>query len=101
MLVAESGGESLGAALAFRARGAVKVDVIALKPELRRLGIGRRLMETIEREAIRLRAGAIYLGSANAQNRGFYRRLGFAGRRSLMQKALPSGLSASGRLRDR
>ena len=95
MLLAESAGEIAGGALAFRAGGTVKVDVIALRPEARGLGVGRRLMETIEREAIRLGARAIYLGGASAQNRGFYWRLGFAGRRSLMQKALPSAARAS------
>ncbi len=99
MLVAESDGEIVGGALAFRVGVAVKVDVVALKPDVRRLGIGRRFMETIEIEAIRLGTRALYLGGANAENRAFYWRLGFARRRSLMQKALPSGLSASGRLR--
>lgn len=88
MLVAERDGEIVGGALGLRVGGAVKVDVIALKPELRGIGIGRRLMEAIETEAVRLGASAIYLGGANAENRGFYWRLGFSGRRSLMQKAL-------------
>ena len=90
MLVAESDAEILGGALAFRAGDAVKLEVIALKPEARRLGIGRRLIEAIEVEAIRVGARGIFLGGANPQNRGFYWRLGFAGRRSLMQKALPA-----------
>ena len=52
-------------------------------------------METIEGEAMRLGARAIFLGGANAENRGFYRRLGFAGRRSLMQKDLRSPASSA------
>lgn len=90
MLLAETGGRCLGGALAFRVEGAVKVDAIALEPEVRGMGIGRLLMEAIEREAIELGARGLYLGGANTENRGFYWRLGFAGRRSLMQKALPA-----------
>lgn len=54
MLVAELGGAAIGRALAHQAGEAVEVDAIALRPEARRLGIGRQLMETIETEAIRL-----------------------------------------------
>ncbi len=89
MLVAKLDDRIVGGALALRIGDAVKVDVIAMEPEVRRTGIGRRLMEGIELEAIRLGARAIYLGGANAANRGFYWRLGFQGRKSLMQKALP------------
>jgi GNAT superfamily N-acetyltransferase len=89
MLVAKLGGAAVGGALAHQAGDAVEVDVIALRPEARRLGIGRQLMEAIESEAIRLSATAIFLGGANADNRGFYWRLGFAGRKSLMHKGLP------------
>lgn len=46
-------------------------------------------METIEKEALQLGARAIYLGGATTETRGFYGRLGFAGRKSLMQKGLP------------
>jgi GNAT superfamily N-acetyltransferase len=63
--------------------------VIALEPDVRRKGIGRRLMERIELEATRFGAREMYLGGANAENRAFYWRLGFQGRKSLMQKALP------------
>jgi len=47
MLVAERDGEIVGGALAFRADGAVKIEVIALAPEARRSGIGRDLIERI------------------------------------------------------
>src|SRR5919201_3570794 len=89
MLLAEQNGAIVGGALAFRTADSVQVDVIALVPEARRLGIGRKLMAAIEFEAIRLGAQSIYLGGAGAQNRGFYWRLGFAGRGSLMHKGLP------------
>ncbi len=88
MLVAERDGEIVGGALAFRAGGAVKIEVIALAPEARRSGIGRELIERIEDEAMRVGARQLYLGGATAENRGFYWHLGFSGRRSLMQKAI-------------
>jgi len=89
MLLAEQNGAIVGGALAHRTGEAVEADAIALKLEARRLGIGRQLMEAIEAQAVRLGAQAIYLGGANSENRGFYWRLGFAGRRSLMPKGLP------------
>lgn len=89
MLVADRAGQIVGGALALRAGNAVKVDVIALEPDVRRLGLGRRLMEAIEAGAIRSGARGIYLGGASAETRGFYWRLGFSGHKSLMQKGLP------------
>jgi GNAT superfamily N-acetyltransferase len=88
-LLAERNGTIVGGALAFRAGDAVQVDVIALTLEARGLGIGRKLMEASESEAIRLGAQSIFLGGASSENRGFYWRLGFAGRGSLMHKGLP------------
>ena len=72
LLVAEVHGAIVGGALAHHAGDSVEVDVIALEPQARRLGIGRQLMLAIEREAFRLRAQAIYLGGATPENRGFY-----------------------------
>jgi GNAT superfamily N-acetyltransferase len=88
MLLAETDGQILGGALALRIGDAVRIDMIALKPDWRRLGIGRRLMEVVEAEARRVGARSIYLGGANAENRAFYWRLGYSGRK-LMQKGLP------------
>lgn len=68
MLVAEIDEEIVGGAVSCRTGDVVKVDVIALIPEAMRLGIGRRLMEAIEAESIRLGAHSIYLGGANTQN---------------------------------
>ncbi|HKF18871.1 MAG TPA: GNAT family N-acetyltransferase [Candidatus Dormibacteraeota bacterium] len=73
----------------LRIGDAVKLNAIALKPDWRGLGIGRRLMEAVEAEARRLGARSIYLGGANTENRAFYWRLGCGGRKSLMQKGLP------------
>src|SRR5262249_12196076 len=56
-LLAEQHGRIVGGARAFRTGDAVQVDVLALEPAARRLGIGRNLMEAIESEAIRLEAG--------------------------------------------
>ena len=89
MLVADGAGEIVGGALALRTGDAVKVDVIALEPEVRRIGLGRRLMKAIEAVAIRRAARGLYLGGASAETPGFYWRLGFTGRKSLMQKGLP------------
>ncbi len=54
----------MGGALALRTGEAVKLDVIALQPEVRRQGVGRRRMQAIEAEAIRMGADGIYLGRA-------------------------------------
>lgn len=87
MLVVEDRGSILGGALAFR-RGAVTVRMIGLDARVRGKGLGRRLMETIELEAMRLGAGGINLG-ASAEAKGFYVRLGYAGRGVMMHKGLP------------
>ena len=54
MLVAERDGVIVGGALALRAGGAVKIEVIALAREARRSGIGRELIERIEDGAMRV-----------------------------------------------
>lgn len=89
MLVAKVDDRIIGGALSLLVAATVKVDVIALEPDVRRKGMGRWLMERIEVEAIRLGARGTYIGGANAENRAFYWRLGFQGRKSLMQKGLP------------
>lgn len=100
MFVAEQDGTIVGGALAIRTGDGVKVESVALEPHVRRRGIGRRLMQAVEAEATHLGAQTMYLGGATADNRGFYARLGFAGRGSLMQKGLPSaGRYTSERLR--
>lgn len=89
MLVVEDEGQLLGGALAFRPGGrGVTLRAIGLDPRVRGLGIGRRLMTRIELEAVRLGAGEISLG-ADARTKGFYARLGYAGRGVMMHKGLP------------
>ena len=87
MLVVEEGGRLRGGALAFRrdARGAT-LRIIGLEPGVRGLGLGRRLVERIEREAARLGVALISLGADDAI--GFYRRLGYYEAGGAMHKRL-------------
>ena len=55
---------------------------------MRRRGIGRRLVETIELEAMTLGARTISLGAAD-ESRGFWERLGYRGKHAMRQKDLP------------
>ncbi|HEY6740163.1 MAG TPA: GNAT family N-acetyltransferase [Actinopolymorphaceae bacterium] len=59
-----------------------------LAPELRGRGLGRRLVERIEHEALELGVREICPGALD-EARGFYLRLGYRGRRG-MSKQLPS-----------
>jgi GNAT superfamily N-acetyltransferase len=77
----------VGGALAFGGRG-ITLRAIGLEPRVRRQGLGHRLMEQIELEAIRRGAGAISLGATD-DSKGFYARLGYAGRGTMMHKGLP------------
>ncbi|GAA2759333.1 GNAT family N-acetyltransferase [Actinopolymorpha rutila] len=91
MLVVEDGGRLVGGALAFRGGEAgpgcdVTLRIIALVPEHRGRGIGRRLVERVEQEATRLGVRGIGLGADEAV--GFYQHLGYRGKGG-MYKALP------------
>jgi GNAT superfamily N-acetyltransferase len=77
----------VGGALAFGEHG-VTLRAIGLEPRVRGQGIGRRLMERVELEAIRRGAGGINLG-ASKESKGFYVRLGYAGKGTMMHKGLP------------
>jgi GNAT superfamily N-acetyltransferase len=93
-------GRIVGGALAFRTgpRG-VTLRMIGLEPRARGQGVGRRLMAAVELAALRLGAGAISLG-AERDVRGFYARLGYAGRGAMLHKGLPlPGRSVEARLR--
>ena len=93
MLVVEDQGRIVGGALAFRKvrRGGsgVTLRMIGLEPGARGHGLGRRLMQTLELQASRLGAPAITLGGARAEIKGFYVRLGYAGRGTMLSKGLP------------
>ena len=101
MLVVESGGRIVGGAFAFRKSGlGVTLRMIALEPGVRGRGLGRRLIEAIELEATRLGAGGLALGGAGGDVKGFYARMGYSGRGSMMRKGLPlPGRSLQARLR--
>ena len=91
MLVVEREGQLVGGALAFRGSEAgpgcdVTLRIIALFPEHPGRGLGRRLVECIEREATRLGVRGVGLGADEAV--GFYQRLGYRGKGG-MYKALP------------
>lgn len=89
-VLAEARGRIVGGALGVRLGPDLKIVPIALLPEVRGHGIGTRMMEMLEREAIRRGLGSIYMGAASEAARNFYWRLGFAGRRTLMEKSLPT-----------
>ncbi len=93
-------GTLVGGALAFRTgpRG-VTLRMIGLEPGARGQGVGRRLMAALELAAIRFGAAEISLGAAR-DVRGFYARLGYAGRGAMMHKGLPlPGRAVEARLR--
>ena len=93
MLVAEDQGRIVGGALAFRkvsqGGSGVTLRIIGLEPSARGHGLGRRLMQALELEAGRLGAPAINLGGASGSIKGFYARLGYAGRGTMLSKGLP------------
>lgn len=66
----------------------VTVRAIGVDPDIRGLGIGRRLLEIIEARALARGARAIGLGAA-ADARGFYERMGYRGKRTMREKQLP------------
>ena len=93
MLVAEDSGRIVGGALAFRkvsqGGSGVTLRMLGLEPSARGQGLGRRLMQMLELQASRLGAPAINLGGAGGAIKGFYTRLGYAGRGSMLSKGLP------------
>jgi GNAT superfamily N-acetyltransferase len=73
--------------------------MIGLVPRARGRGVGRRLMAALELAAVRLGAGEISLG-ADDDVRGFYARLGYAGRGTVLHKGLPvPGRAGAARVR--
>jgi GNAT superfamily N-acetyltransferase len=84
MLLAEGQGRIAGGAL-LGPRGTLS---IALEPEARGQGLGRRLVETLEAAAVQLGCDGINLGGVTDDTRGFYLRLGYYGQGSMMRKGL-------------
>jgi GNAT superfamily N-acetyltransferase len=93
MLVAEDQDRIVGGALAFRKvsqdGSGVTLRMLGLEPSARGQGLGRRLVQRLELEASRLGAPAINLGGAGKSIKGFYARLGYAGRGTMLSKGLP------------
>jgi len=95
MLVAELGGQIIGAGFAFRRcsqpGGAVTLRNVALLPPHDGIGLQRRLIRAIEQAAVRLGAEGVILGGPAGAEREFYLSMGYRGRHvgGLMRKALP------------
>ena len=83
MLVAEKEGRIVGGVLGS---GNV-VRIVALEPNVRRKGLGRRLLQTYEVGAMRRGVQTISLGAIEGA-KGFYLRMGYHGKSS-MHKELP------------
>lgn len=71
-------GEVLGGLWAETMFAHLHVDVLFVREDLRRTGIGRRLMIDAEEESIRRGCRGAWLDTYSFQARGFYERLGYA-----------------------
>lgn len=90
MLVVAGPAGTVGGALGFRQEdGTCILRTIALVPSARGRGLGRRLVETLEAEALEMGCLALVAGGIPAGTKGFYARLGFHGRGSTMRLDLP------------
>jgi GNAT superfamily N-acetyltransferase len=85
LLLAEDDGRIVGGAH-IGPRGTLS---IALAPQARGQGAGTRLAQMLEEAATRLGLPAINVGGVTNLTRGFYLRLGYQGRGSVMRKGLP------------
>jgi ribosomal protein S18 acetylase RimI-like enzyme len=96
MLVAVgSHGQIRGAALAYRGQaGTVKLQALAVDPDLRRQRIGTRLVRELEQRAQQTGCTSVYLG-AEEPARPFYTALGYTGRRSVLSKSLTGAALAT------
>jgi predicted N-acetyltransferase YhbS len=83
MLIAERNGRIVGGVLGFEN----VLRIIALVPEERGKGLGRRLIQIYEVGAMRRGVQVISLGAVE-DAKGFYERMGYHGK-SRMQKELP------------
>lgn len=84
MVVAERGGERIGGVLGT---GSI-LRIIALTPEERGKGVGRRLLQTYEVGAMQRGVRMISLGAIDDAAKAFYLRMGYRGKSS-MHKELP------------
>lgn len=67
-----------GGARGFLRMGAVEIRGVWLDPDLRKTGLGRRLIERLEEEARARGASAALLDTYEFQARGFYESCGYA-----------------------
>jgi GNAT superfamily N-acetyltransferase len=96
LMVAIADGEAVrGGVIAF---GDERVTIrgIGVDAAIRGFGVGRRLLEIVEAQALLRGARAISLGAAD-DARGFYEKMGYRGRRAMREKQLPP----PGAVRDR
>jgi len=95
LIAAGSHGQICGAALAYREEpGTVKLQALAVDPDVRRERIGTRLVGELEQRAQRAGCTSIYLG-AEEPARPFYTALGYSGRRSVLSKSLTGSALAT------
>ena len=71
-------GEILGGLWGSTAYGYLHIDMLILPEELRRHGLGSRLMAQAEEEAVRRGCRGSYLETLDFQARGFYEKLGYS-----------------------
>jgi GNAT superfamily N-acetyltransferase len=96
LMVAIADGEAVrGGVIAFGDEH-VTIRGIGVDAAIRGFGVGRRLLEVVEAQALLRGAHAISLGAAD-DTRGFYERMGYRGRRTMREKQLPP----PGAVRDR
>ena len=85
MFLAYEGDESLGVAIcmigfsSFRGKPLINIHDIAVRPEARGRGVGRKLLRAVEDEARKLGCGKVTLEvrSDNTLAKGLYQRVGF------------------------
>jgi GNAT superfamily N-acetyltransferase len=69
--------ELLGGLWGSTAYSYLHIELLYLPEDLRRAGLGRRLMAQAEEEAIQRRCRGVWLDTFSFQARGFYERLGY------------------------
>jgi len=71
-------GEVLGGLFGATGYGYLHVDMLFVPQSLRRTGLGSRLMQQAEDEAVRRGCHGSYLDTFDFQARGFYERIGYS-----------------------
>lgn len=79
VLVAQAGERLAGFAIMRFAEEHAHLDLLAVRPEMRRLGMGRRLLDWLNESALVAGISLVYLEvrADNREARDFYQRLGF------------------------